>query len=425
MKRLVRLSVALCFGFVLVAGLGCGKKEEGEGEGKKEEDKKSRPDPRASKDGDEPPKTRDTRPARKPGDGDKKDGALTAVKLSKAPSKEEKTAAAELAKTLADKAKSAAERRKKEHARSFLILAAQHKDAQVVSEALRGLYWTYGSGKAPIGEDFINVVAARLGAADHKVLAPALRAAKRALRAKKGAEPVLKALAKVIASDDGAAQYAALGLLDRESMKKAYIAEALLKALDSKEPHVVAKTLSTLGSSGSEDMPKAKDIVKKVEGLLKHSDPAVRGEAGAALAAFVPFGNKKEAAVMGEKILPLLKDKNAFTKSRAASALARIKYKKAIHEIVKHLDDKRGNTYDIKGFKTVWGRTGRAHFDGSAWSRVDDAMINALSSMTFFDKKNKFKYKINSKTMDKDIEKAVKKAKKWYKKNKGSIDASK
>jgi len=417
MKKFMRLAVTLYLSVALIAALGCKKKEEGQDESKKKENKKSRPEQRASQEGEEKEKARDTRP---------QDGKLPAVKLSKEPSKEEQTTATELAKKLADKTKSSAEHQKKENARSFLILAAQHKDAQVVSEALRGLYSTYGSGKTPIDDDFINVVGARLGSADHKVLAAAMRPANLALQAKKGSEPLLNALAKIIASNDSAAQHAALGLLSlqsRKSIQKESIARAVIKALDSKHAHVVAKTLSVLRSSGNEDMPKAEDIVKTVEGLLKHTNPAVRGEACEVLAAFVPFGIKgeKKAAVMAESVIPLLNDKNAFTKSRAAGALARVKYKKAIHEIVKHLDDKRKNTYDIK-FMSIWGRSESDHFDGSPWSRVDDAMLHALKIMTVFDGKNAFSYEINSDTLDKDIEEAVKKAKKWYKKNKESID---
>jgi hypothetical protein len=401
---------------------GCGKKEtEDEAKTEDKTDKvKSRKARKGDKDDGKQTDTRDT------GDKGKAagNGDLNPVKLSKAPSAEEKKNAAELAKKLTDRSTRSKELRNKENSRLFLILAATSKDPKIVHHALMGMHRTFGRGKAEIDADYLAVTAARLKAKKHEVLAPALRAARKAVRYKKTSDALFENLTAIVsAKDDPAVRFAALKAVSKPALKKPAMAKAVLGALDADEPYVVVQALLALKHGPGEKTPQAEAFKKKITALLKHKDPGVRGEACAALAAFVPFRDEAKAAEIGKKIMPLLEDKHPFVKSRAGTSLARIKYKPAVHAIVKQLDDKRKNTYDIRKFKTVWGRSGYLHLDGSAWSRVDDAMLYSLRSMTFFDKKIKFTYKVNSKTVEKDIAKAVADAKKWYKKNKSSFAA--
>ena len=85
------------------------------------------------------------------------------------------------------------------------------------------------------------------------------------------------------------------------------------------------------------------------------------------------------------------------------------------------LDDNTKNSYVIK-YTKLTGEPGTVLHDGSAWSRVDEAVLYALKTMTWSMGDKKFKYTtINYKTVDKDIATAIKEAKAWYRKNKKAL----
>ena len=79
--------------------------------------------------------------------------------------------------------------------------------------------------------------------------------------------------------------------------------------------------------------------------------------------------------------------------------------------------------YSIK-FPSLSGLQKSVNHDGSAWSRVDDAVLRALEGMTRAMKDKRFKYgKINYKQVDADIAREVANAQKWYEANKDSLPA--
>ncbi len=351
--------------------------------------------------------------------------AFAAVTLKTAPTAEEQTAAKELAAKLADDAQRDAELDKPEQARLFLVLAATGETAPVLGAALQGLANSWkDDAEAAFQEDYRAVVAARLGATEPEILAPALRAAKEAVDSTDPIDPALvKALQALIAKpDDPAAPYAALEVLHsgKQVLEAAGTKDALLAAFGSAYPHVAATALTTFAWLASSTIPDSDAYRAKIEELLKHADPAVRGEACEALAEFVGFGDAEAAVPVAKLLLPLLDDEHAFVRSSAASALASIKYRPAIHAFVKHLDDPAPNTYDTPTWKTLEGRDGWDHHDGSAWSRVDDAMLRAMEMITFFDEV-KFEYDVNVGTVEEDLAKAVAAAKAWYEEHKADI----
>ncbi|MBN1773757.1 MAG: HEAT repeat domain-containing protein [Deltaproteobacteria bacterium] len=352
--------------------------------------------------------------------------ALAEVTLKTAPTAEEQQAAQELAAKLADLAQREAELGKPEQARLFLVLAASGKtEPPTIGAALLGLAYSWKEdAEAAFLEDYRAVVAARLGATEPEVLGPALKAAKKAVASTDPIDPALvqALLALVARPDDPAAPYEALDVLGsgKKVLEAAGTKDAFLAAFGSTHPHVAATALTTFAWLASGTIPDAEAYRAKIEELLKHADPAVRGEACGALAEFVPFGDAEAAVPIAKLLLPLLDDENPFVRSRAASSLADIKYKPAIHAFVKHLDDPAPNTYDTPSWKTLEGNDGWDHHDGSAWSRVDDAMLRAIQSITFFDDV-KFEYQVNVGSVEADLAAAVEAAKAWYEAHKADI----
>lgn len=85
------------------------------------------------------------------------------------------------------------------------------------------------------------------------------------------------------------------------------------------------------------------------------------------------------------------------------------------------LDDTEKNVYDIR-FENLLGRQDTVHHDGSAWSRVDDAALWALQSMSRSLDGAKFDYgKIDHKKVDEDIAKEKARAREWFEANKGTL----
>ncbi len=403
---------ALISGWALTAASGCDKeKDKTETKDDKETDKTEPGDIEEKGEVKE-------EPAAKP--------AATSIKLSTPPTEEETKGAAELADKIQGGKMSPADFRNKENKRLFVLLAATHNDPKVIGQALRGMNDTHFKAD-DIDDDYIAVTAAHLGSTDNRVLSGAFRAVTKVLTFKKETDQIIKALAANLSPDrDAAVRYAALeAARSGDILKNEAVASQVLKALDAKENFIVAQALLAVKSGPRHETSKVEDFRKKIESLLKHSDPAVRGEACVALARIVPMTIDEEIiSEIGDKIMPLLGDEHAFVISRAAEALAPLKHEKAIHEIVKHLDDKRPNTYTISIGKNIDGQSTTAHFDGSAWSRLNDAMLRSMQTMSFFTKKSeadRFSYEVSFKTRDEDLDNAVAAAKKWYAKHKSAI----
>jgi HEAT repeat protein len=305
-----------------------------------------------------------------------------------------------------------AEQNNKENAPLFLWLASNSKDENVVIASLDGMAktWTPSPEYAPVVEKL-------LGADSQLIQAAALEAAKPPLRG----QPTPQALQeKVMAMADShpqaSARLEALNALSgvKDFQQNEKIAALFLKNLDASEPYLKSLALFRI-QFNNYHLARQDEFYARARALLKDPDPGVRGRAAEVASVLVPQAEKE---TLGAELTQMLEDKQAYVRSASADALGRLGYKPAIPKIVALLDDKSSNTYDIS-YTRLSGLEGSEHHDGSAWSRVDDSMLWALSQLTFSLGPQKFPYgKIDYKNVDGDVAREVRLAKAWYAKNK-------
>jgi len=317
--------------------------------------------------------------------------------------------------------------RDKENALNFLWIAAAKTDAPTRAAAMDcvGDLYTHSASvdtKQMIDADYKLVINTLLDSEDDVVRARAIQAARISID---GDVPDMDAVGKLVklANDGSAAErFEALShLWYMDSWEKnADVAGAYLKALDADENYVVSESLFRIRSSYY-NLVNAEDAVKKSTDLIKDDDAGVRGRAARALGAL--GGKHGDKGDIGDDLHGLLTDGHPYVRSEAASALASLKREASIHQFMNMIDDDEGNTYDIEGFKELDGSDGRVHHDGSAWSRVDDAVFSALKSMTY-SMDDKYEYDINYDTKEDDIKKARDDARSWYKRNKSDLPAA-
>ncbi len=313
---------------------------------------------------------------------------------------------------------------KQENGPAFLYLLETSDDDGIKEDALKGLSKTYSGNeryaknKNLTNERYDTVVLKYLDSENKRLLAYALEAAGTLLAAP---EPNPAVVDKVVAIATGhkemAARQKAVDLLykvDKRAEDEAVMG-AFLKAL-SDEPAVASIALFRLDSTSPSPVNKT-DLQAKLEELLKHEDPGVRGRA---LLVVERYTDRDQKAGLVDKMAPFLKDAHAFVRSCAVKALASSRNTKAVATVMTVIDDKEKNTYDIR-FEGLLGNDS-VHHDGSAWSRVDDAVLTALDAMTGSLGDNRFKKeRIDSKKVDEDIAAEVKRAKEWFEANKASL----
>lgn len=316
--------------------------------------------------------------------------------------------------------------RDKANAKAFVHLAATWPDADVVTAALHAMYSSFTSyekstDRVVADEDYARAVLMKIQDPNGKVQHAALKAAEHSVALDTPHPKVVMALVDLAAhhaKPEG--RHAAIETLGRVSdltKNDAWLAP-IIKALDATEPWLVSEALYQLKYKMYDVKDKA--VMKaKLEPLLKHADPGVRGYAAEALARLAGFDRTVQADY-ATLIVPLLDDPNPFTKSAACEAMAYLREKKAFHKIITMVEDTTANTYDIKGWTQLDGTDGYQHHDGSAWSTVGDA---ALSSIRMFshETSTKFEYKIDYKTKEADLKKAAADAKTWYATVKGEL----
>jgi len=313
--------------------------------------------------------------------------------------------------------------RDKANAKLFLYLAATSKKPDVIMASLQAMKMAFTSSesykkKEHAGPDYGVVIAAHLKSKDEKIQGYALEAAPHAVSGKSPHQPVVDRLIE-IANDHKSAAARAEAIdrlrLVRNFQQDEKIAEAFLKALDNDKPYVVSKALFGLRLRATGLVMRDKFLAKARQ-LLKHADPGVRGRA-AELVGRLGAGKEDVAA----ELEALLEDENPFTRSAATSALAHMGHLSSVRKIIKLVDDTEKNTYDIRDFKTLTGRAGWVHHDGSAWSRVQDAAIRSLERLSM---KTKTRFKadrVDSKDVEGSLKKNARAAKNWYAKVKAEL----
>lgn len=319
-----------------------------------------------------------------------------------------------------------------ENAPLFLTMAAHDEDDNVVAASLRAMESLYRARGARldeaknvrVDEDYKAVVIARLDSEVDQVLGNAIRASARLVSPApdiRDAETARK-LAALAASDRPEVRYAALNVLRRarDWSRDPELAAPYLAALDAEEAHIVSTALFALNGH-TRDLDR--DLIKsKLESLTAHADPGVRGRAIQVLSSLPGLRDEALKAEIGARAETMLEDANPFVRSMAARAVGRLDRVEAIPRLLEMLDDDERNTYDITGWASLDGSRARVHHDGSAWSRVDDAALSALSRINPGDRRLRFEYNRPShEDVEGGITRASAEARAWYAENRAAL----
>jgi hypothetical protein len=310
------------------------------------------------------------------------------------------------------------ESNKPENARLFTYIAATAQDPVVVGAALSAMYGAYSSHskrKAQPDGDFVAVVKLQLASADPKIASRALLAARTAVAGTEGDKELIASLIALAPKyKTGAGRYALIDTLRVVSVqnRSPALMQIFSESLDASEPFVASYALQALYRStrSIEDMAAVKAKALK---LAKHADPGVRGRALELLGS-IGRGDSEVLALVDAG----LKDADPYVRSEACEAAARLHYRSALHEIIKLVDDKANNRYDLRGWTALDGKPGRLHHDGSPWSFVYDAAMNAVRSLSAGDLKLE---RINPKEIEPGLIVNARLTKDWYAKNKAKL----
>jgi len=332
--------------------------------------------------------------------------------------------AAELAGRVKNRVFPYEEQNKKENARVFLYLASTSSSEEVVLAALDGMTKTFSPGENPqkekVDEAYRAVVLKLLDSSVPAILGGALEAAQLGLQGQTEMSPLSQKVLQIAQEhSEAAARLEALNALQRmkDFQQNEAIASAFLKAMQAPEPYLKSLSLFRI-QFNNYNLARKPDFYSRAAELMKDPDAGVRGRALEVASVLV---SPEEQASLGQQITAMLGDKSAYVRSVAADALGRLGYRPAIPKMVELLDDQASNTYDIS-YRRLNGSQGSEHHDGSAWSRVDDAMLWGLSQLTFSFGPQKFSYgKIDYKNVPGDIAREVKLCKSWYAKNRDAL----
>lgn len=265
----------------------------------------------------------------------------------------------------------------------------EHGD-EIALAALRGLQGSWGSrasdSRKAVDEAYAEVLLYHLSAEDGATLDEAIDAAGACVHGRETfQQPVFDRLVEIAQSHDNPA--ARMEAIDEfgSSMGIRENPEAyavLIANLDADEAHLVSETLSAVGSAmNARAFPDPSAVFERLVALAEHDDPGGRGRAATAIGRLAAAHDEmKERAVA--TLYGLMDDENPFTRSEAFDGLAILGHQPAIHRLVEHAGDLTRNTYDIEGWQRLDGSRGRLHHDGSAWSRVGDAAMSAIETLT-------------------------------------------
>jgi HEAT repeat protein len=307
-----------------------------------------------------------------------------------------------------------------DNARVLLSLAETSTDPSVATAALRGLLttWThsprYAERMALVTPEYAAIVLRRMGDQDAGVQAAAIKASIKCLLGDSPNAEVATRLSELATRHPSpAGRHEALEALWHSSVivdTPSHIAP-FVAALDAPEPWLISGSLFRLGAFGA-GWPEQGPLRARLRELLAHADPGVRGRAATALSTIVgPQAADRDT--VAQAILPLLRDPHAYPRSAAATALAWLDYRPAVHELVTLLDDTASNVYDLRDFTLLDGTPGLSHHDGSPWSRVNDAALRALQS---FSSRvgTRFTFDVQHERVDTDLAAAAGVARAWY-----------
>lgn len=310
-------------------------------------------------------------------------------------------------------------RRSAANAPLFLALAARDTASHdIAAAALEAMAESWSNkeykGKPAADEDYAKVVAAYLGHSEPMLQARALVAAKNLLR--QPHEPTIAAVI-ALADQSEAHRYAVLEALSQvpDWSKREDVPPVFIAALDA-SPQCASQSLFRMKTRAYSLVGKDQ-AATKARGLLAHEDPGVRGRAALAL---MQLSTDKDAAA--EAIGPLLDDPHAYTRSAAAVAVGEGRAVQLADRLIAMLDDTEPNTWDLTGWETLDGKSGRVHHDGSPWSRVDDAALQGLKALSGYNGAERLELvKIRHDQIDADLDSCKSAARSWWTANEQTL----
>lgn len=309
-----------------------------------------------------------------------------------------------------------------ENARLFTYIAATATDPVIIGAGLSAMYGAYSSHskrKAKPDADFVTVVDKHLDTEDPKLATRALLAARTGIAGKEGSPQLIAKVVHLASKDpykSGPGRYAIIDTLRVVSaaQRTPEVVRVFEQSLDAQETYVVSYALQALyratRSIDDRDALKSKALT-----LAKHEDPGVRGRAIELLGTL-----GREDVEVVKLVLAALSDSSPYVRSEAAESISRLRHRPALHALIKLVDDKESNRYDIRDWTTLDGKPGRLHHDGSPWSRVYDAAMNSIRSLSGGEVKLE---RINPKEIEKGLDANAAITKAWYAKEKSKIPA--
>jgi hypothetical protein len=270
------------------------------------------------------------------------------------------------------------------NAELFLLLAAKSDRAEVVGAALRAMHAAYGDaggrkeGRPAPSEDYVKVVAARLGSPDAKILDGAIAASANVLHQKTPPADVVARLVRVAETHAVVgARIDALSALARIPgfREQPAIAGAFRRALDNESAALLSHALYQLYQDRASGLVQRDAFLARSRALLTHRDPGVRGRAARLCAVLAPGDPELVAATR-----KMLDDPHPYARSAAAWALADLGDVGAIGLLVAKATDFAGNGHQIAYQKLVGGKSGVPH--GARNETVSDPVVQALELLT-------------------------------------------
>lgn len=308
----------------------------------------------------------------------------------------------------------------------FLHLAATSDDVNMIKATMDGMSGMFSvvpsyveRGATLVDETYVGVMAARVYDERPEVRAAGLVGAAVCFRRGNTNMVMLEHLLTLANGPDStpALRYAVLNTIwqSQEAFDEQHM-PFIVSALNADEPWLVSLALFRVKGNVPHDEAYGAPIRAKLLELTSHADPGVRGRAIAALAAAVsrlPEADAERTAAIARSV-EMLADPHPYAKSEAINAQSTLQNVAVLPQLSALLDDATSNTYDIRGWQTIAGQTGRVHHDGSAWSQVRDSALAALRSLSRrIDRENQFEYRINGGTSAEDLTAAATAGQAW------------
>lgn len=316
----------------------------------------------------------------------------------------------------------------------FLYLAATSDNDDVVVGALKALSssWTVSPRQVEreytmATEEVIGVLATRIRDPRPRIQAAAIDAGSFAFRGDDTNEVLLEAyLALAVPSQPAPLRYAVLNNVWQARTKLGSPAriQPYLDAVDAPEPWLVSMALWRLESLVPREASFGAAVRATALERTRHADPGVRGRAMGLLATLTRRMNEgePERVAATARAIELMADENPYVKAEGMSASSDLQNVAAIHTMIPLLADATPNTYNISGWTTLAGTSGRVHHDGSAWSQVRDSALYAIKNLSrHHNRETMFEYDINGRTKDDDLAAAATAANTWYEANRASL----